>query len=404
MGGNLSGVGTKGTYLINVYKGTVQNLKPMNSFRKQHISSRSWTNKFYVFNDTCEMFEDWDIGWSNCKVENMDHFKPDFYKNFSYTQLNPVVYHSEEFSTSERSILNEYSNYIFGTDIQPCIIEIDPEMEVYSHPVPMNLHLKAYQGIVRLGYGVILVTGGINSARTRATSKTYLYDMSDIKNEILRVEDMSEKRYSFSIIYLHGLVYVIGGQTIDHETNQSIILNSCEKFDPEKTNWSPVADLNIDRCEMMAFNYGGKIYIAGGYTNKGRTNSIETYNVKKDKWELLEMRIPICLSAAGVFTRPDMVFIIGGMKESGEYLDSVYGLDMNLSIVRSFKRLQCCRVFPKILQIENDIVVLGGNEKQNYIGELIKSTAFSGFDVSFLSKDLRDIASWDNFIKEFTLI
>merc|ERR1711976_335650 len=163
VGGNMAGSLTKGTYLINIQQGTVRNLTPMTAFRKQMVSCLSFTRKFYVFTENAECLANWNEGWKACKVDNMGHFLPDFYKNFNATILNPLLHHTEY--PMELVPLNSASNFLFGTDLQPVIIEITQDRQCFTHAVPMSLHMRQYQGIVRLSANLILFTGGVNSAR-----------------------------------------------------------------------------------------------------------------------------------------------------------------------------------------------------------------------------------------------
>lgn len=279
----MAGAPTKGTYLINMQQGTVRNLSPMTDFRKQMVSCLSFTRKFYVFTDTAETLDNWSDGWKICKVDNMVHFTKDFYKNFSASMLNPVLHHTDY--PSELSPLNHESNYLFGTDLQPVIIEITKNKECFTHAVPMNLHMRLYQGVVRMSPSLVLFTGGVNSARLRVSDKTLIYDMT-ANQSVKKVGNMAQRRYNFAIVYNNGLVYAIGGQNI--KDKKSYELDSCEVFDPTTEKWTGIASLNCARCECMGFILGGNIYVAGGYKKSGRRSDIEMWNEGTNKWIVLE--------------------------------------------------------------------------------------------------------------------
>jgi hypothetical protein len=110
-----------------------------------------------------------------------------------------VLYHSE-YPTAVPP-LNPYSNYLFGTDLQPVILEISPDREVFSHAVPMNLHMRQYQGIVRLSPRLVLFAGGVNSARLRVSNKTLLYDMTT--QVIKRVGNLNTRRYNCGVVFMN---------------------------------------------------------------------------------------------------------------------------------------------------------------------------------------------------------
>ena len=99
--------------------------------------------------------------------------------------------------------LNPYSNWLFGTDTQPTMIEIDQDKFVTTHPVPMNIHMRQYQGIVKISYNAIVFCGGVNSARLRVSKKCIIYDM---QNQVVsRVGNLEIRRYNFGAIY-HGVI------------------------------------------------------------------------------------------------------------------------------------------------------------------------------------------------------
>jgi hypothetical protein len=110
-----------------------------------------------------------------------------------------VLYHSEY--PTPVPPLNPYSNYLFGTDLQPVILEISPDREVFSHAVPMNLHMRQYQGIVRLSPRLVLFAGGVNSARLRVSNKTLLYDMTT--QVIKRVGNLNTRRYNCGVVFMN---------------------------------------------------------------------------------------------------------------------------------------------------------------------------------------------------------
>ena len=397
VGGNMAGSLTKGTYLINLQQGTVRNLAPMTTFRKQMVSCLSFTRKFYVLTDTAESQNSWADGWKICTVDNMKHFLPDFYKNFNATMANPILHHTEY--PTELPSLNHESNYLFGTDLQPVIIEITKNKECFTHAVPMNLHMRQYQGIIRMSPNLVLFTGGVNSARLRVSNKTLIYDMT-ANQSIRKVEKMVQRRYNFAAVFHKGLIYVMGGQDIGSD-KKPYVLDSCEVFDPATEKWKKVASLQSARCETMGFSFGGNLYVAGGYKLGGRKNTIEMQDQGKNTWSVLGQKLPQGIGAAGIFVRPDQVFIIGGMIDSGAHLDTVYALDIQNNVSHSFKKMDKKRLFPKLLPMGNDIIVLGGSEKTP---EIIASTIHSGFSPHQLNENLVNQCCWTNYIKEFSLI
>lgn len=56
---------------------------------------------------------------------------------------------------------------------------------------------------------------------------------------------MLEKRINFSVVTLHGFMFVVGGQ------NATSHLSSCERYDSQTNQWTYVASMDRPRTGNM---------------------------------------------------------------------------------------------------------------------------------------------------------
>jgi N-acetylneuraminic acid mutarotase len=70
---------------------------------------------------------------------------------------------------------------------------------------------------------------------------------------------MGDKRVNFGFTALEGNLYAIGGW------NGETILQSCEKYYPDRDEWVEIAELPYPLCLMQVGVLCGKLYVVGGF-------------------------------------------------------------------------------------------------------------------------------------------
>lgn len=250
-------------------------------------------------------------GTFNSARKNLEKFKQ---YNFNTPALIIPYDGESEWQFNNRNYANK--NVIFGTDQEPFQLEIDSDTKDISiFGIPTNLKLRNFQGCCRISENEVLLCGGINITFQRISSRAFIYNMAT--REVTFVADMRKMRYTFATAFVNGYFYVIGGR--EYGDDNSAIYVDCERFNMETRDWEYTNPLNIARCTSNCFVVNDQVYVAGGYCrNSKRTNTIETFNQKKNRWELLGMSLPSPLEASCFIKRNDEILYCAGRTDSGD--------------------------------------------------------------------------------------
>lgn len=89
--------------------------------------------------------------------------------------------------------------------------------------------------------------------------------------------DMPTARSYTSSSAVNGKIYVIGGYSDKG-------LSTVEEYDPITDTWTTKADMPTARCGLATSAVNGKIYAIGGISMNGPVTAIEEYDPAKDKW------------------------------------------------------------------------------------------------------------------------
>ncbi len=93
-----------------------------------------------------------------------------------------------------------------------------------------------------------------------------------------------------AISVLNGFIYECGGCNGDNciwNEPYAKPLNSCNRFDPKKNQWSPIANMTHARMGHSMVEFDGKLIVFGGEME----NTVEMYEPKTNKWNLIETKL-----------------------------------------------------------------------------------------------------------------
>ena len=148
---------------------------------------------------------------------------------------------------------------------------------------------------------------------------------------------MPQEKTFFAAIYYKGIIYTFGG----YDAYDKVQLTSCEYYDLEKNHWfnSPHDNasgtveykLHVERsqnsCCIFDENF---IFIFGGYNrSEGTLNSIERFNMKQKKMELLDLKMPSPLRRfQSIKISTTKILLIGGLQRMSRESDAVFCFDL----------------------------------------------------------------------------
>lgn len=170
-------------------------------------------------------------------------------------------------------------------------------------------------GAVRVGSTIYLV-GGTNGNEGSDEVLGYVYSITGDSEDAAPMNDV---RYDHGYASdSSGRVYAIGGIGVLKDDE---IWSSVERYSPSSDSWAPVASLPIALRGMSAIgDDNGHLFVFGGTStldDSGIQNSTLQYDVATDAWSNISpMPVPTRDSAV-VMDEDGLIYVVGGMSASG---------------------------------------------------------------------------------------
>ncbi|XP_073249603.1 kelch-like protein 12 [Porites lutea] len=111
-------------------------------------------------------------------------------------------------------------------------------------------------------------------------------DIHAEKGNCEEVAPMNEGRYNAFGTAMNGKIYVAGGK------QRSLVLNTCEMYDPATNEWQMMPSLDVLRYSSSMVCFQGSLYVIGGFNNRSRELSVEMFDTSTNKW-IKRSTIPI---------------------------------------------------------------------------------------------------------------
>ena len=126
---------------------------------------------------------------------------------------------------------------------------------------------------------------------------------------------MTEARDSHVSVAIGNKIFVLGGYDGRNR------LRSCEVFDTETLDWSPIASMRCARDGHAAVVLDGDIIVSGGYDGRNYLSSCERYIVERNTWEpflpMAQRRYQHTMSILTACNRhDDCLLVCGGAAEA----------------------------------------------------------------------------------------
>lgn len=206
IGGKVYGGECSYVHELDLEKKTILNKRPL---IHQRVLSKACVYKnqyMYVLGGNrdiinCERYNFKKDEWEVVNVSNLDMIKQ--WKCFGYSSYTVSVAYEESKEATEPPTPMKCRNtsYIFGTDDEPFLMEIDKTtFATKVEGCPIELRLKNYQGVCRVNEQTVFIGGGINRELKKIFNTCYLIDMPT--KRVTKCENMAKLRYTFSAIYL----------------------------------------------------------------------------------------------------------------------------------------------------------------------------------------------------------
>lgn len=152
---------------------------------------------------------------------------------------------------------------------------------------------------------------------------------------------MINARYAHCAVEHQSAVYVFGGR--EYGDDEIGILSACEKFIHSENKWKSIPSLQYPRAGASAIIYGEHIYVFGGYTAKyERIRVIQSFHEGDTGWRKLPYKLHEGLEGFLTVANPSSsssVYIFGGKTNYGK-TNSVIEINFDKSTVHYLKPMK----------------------------------------------------------------
>ncbi|XP_031572890.1 kelch-like protein 2 [Actinia tenebrosa] len=169
----------------------------------------------------------------------------------------------------------------------------DPLLDKWSLIKPMNQR-RSYLGVAELNGYVYAVGGycGVSGESDGFMASAECYVPSN--DMWIPVTPLLQPRAHFGLVAEGGSLYALGGYN-------SSWLTSLERFDPREGQWYRFPSMKSPRSSAGACSINNCLYIAGGFDGVKNLNSVESFDIRAEKWKQMNpmrtVRFGMCLAA-----------------------------------------------------------------------------------------------------------
>jgi hypothetical protein len=154
-----------------------------------------------------------------------------------------------------------------------------------------------------------------------------------LKNE--RLADIpSPERSSFGAVFHNGQIYIAGGHKgAGHSYPRDSFLNQLEVYNLERNTWQTLAPMPSAKHGFQMVGHKNFLYVFGGFAFSDdhlpkwkSLDSIDRYDISKNLWETLEVKLPVARSSNAIAKIDDKVFLLGGWNSTPKFENDKEGL------------------------------------------------------------------------------
>jgi N-acetylneuraminic acid mutarotase len=170
----------------------------------------------------------------------------------------------------------------------------------------------------------------------------------------VQLENIPDPTMNLALAAVDDKIYAIGGDRFK-KTNRM--------YDPKTDSWSIMDSMPTGRQHISAGTYGNNIYVAGGLTSwTSISKKLEVYNVKSNIW-LEKTEIPSLRNNSAVIGYDDKIFVFGGAgTEEDVYgdINTLESYDVKKDQWELKKELPIMLFKPGITVVGKEIFLIGG--------------------------------------------
>jgi N-acetylneuraminic acid mutarotase len=213
-----------------------------------------------------------------------------------------------------------------------------------------SLPMEYYGGeAVSLG-GEIYFVGSVSGKAITP----HFYKYNPKSDSWVQLANIPDPTMNLALAAVDDKIYAIGGDRFK-KTNRM--------YDPKTDSWSIMDSMPTGRQHISAGTYGNNIYVAGGLTSwTSISKKLEVYNVKSNIW-LEKTEIPSLRNNSAVIGYDDKIFVFGGAgTEEDVYgdINTLESYDVKKDQWELKKELPIMLFKPGITVVGKEIFLIGG--------------------------------------------
>lgn len=241
---------------------------------------------------------------------------------------------------------------------------IDYSYQVVKLVIPFKI--PPFSRSIMVPSGEIFLIGG-EDPETGAKKDVYSFDVGNMEldHSLHPKSPMPVKKFDFTLCYHKGFIYLICGKD-----SESAVIDTCERYDVARNQWSTIASINKRRyaASAVAVRESDKIYLFGGRSdyNNNMMEDIEEYNISQDVWRVIKLPLPndwtpveVCSS---IQIRPGTILIFGGSDANIEDSKQSYLFHCESFRLEKASQLKKPHVFVSASFLHGNYVFAVGNE------------------------------------------
>jgi RNA polymerase sigma factor (sigma-70 family) len=173
--------------------------------------------------------------------------------------------------------------------------------------------------------------------------------------------DMQTSRYFYSTCTVNGKIYAIGG--IPKHDNDSPVLKTVERYDPETNTWVYVSDMPSSRWSFSASSVEGDIYIIAGAKERPDDGfpiwPVLEYDTVADRW-VEKGKPPVRFFSHCSAAVKGRIYVMGGINNNLKAVSGVYEYDPRTDIWTQKADMPTARFAAAAAVVKEKIYIVGG--------------------------------------------
>jgi hypothetical protein len=209
-----------------------------------------------------------------------------------------------------------------------CIVEYNINSEQFC-AYPLKQQIPAMAKYCEILPGRIFIAGGFKRLKNKSGEPVADVFMFEKESGLTPKPSLDTPRTGHCMISVLGSAFLISG-VVSHVRPTT----ECSKFSFYSNSWQKIANISRPRILAAGCNIGSFIYVTGGNPGNSLQNyrDIEKYSVLQDRWEDVELKLPLDIWRHACLPHKNGVIIFGGNGNRNHNLDC-FRIDLENSIV-----------------------------------------------------------------------